>query len=172
MAIENPIVGEIRLMSGPQIPEGWLPCDGRLLSVANYQGLFGLLGTIYGGDGRVRFALPDLRGRVPVQMRTPHEQGQWFGYETQTLSVDEMPGHAHTLYADDTDGESPDPDERLLARTPGAAYFFPLTEPLEMAPAIGETGGGAGHANMMPFNVLSYCIAVTGDYPRRPQKTQ
>ncbi len=170
MASGAPILGEIRMMSGHQVPEGWAPCDGRLLNVGEHQDLYGLLGTTYGGDGRVSFAVPDLRGRGPVHINQLHQQGQLFGWENHTLTIDEMPAHAHLLFAEDSDGESADPGERLLARTPGAAYFVPLTEPLAMTPAIGETGGGQGHDNMMPFTVLNYCIALQGDWPVRPTK--
>jgi Phage Tail Collar Domain len=114
--MSEPFLGELRMMAFNFAPKGWAPCNGQLLPINQNQALFSLLGTMYGGDGRVNFALPDLRGRVPLHVRAGWTQGQRGGEESHTLSMQEMPAHAHLVHAsggppDNPGGNTPGPED-------------------------------------------------------------
>ena len=169
-----PMMGEIRLMAGDRIPTGWAACDGSLLPIARNEALFSLLGTIYGGDGRTTFALPDLRGRVPVHRGqgpglSQRRLGVTAGHETVTLTPDDLPAHSHGVSADAADGTTENPAEAVIAASAAAQRFRTAATPAaRMADgAVTDTGGGDAHDNMAPFVAVTAIIALAGTYPSR-----
>ena len=168
----EPFLSEIRIMSFVYAPTGWALCNGQLLPINQNQGLFSLLGTTFGGDGRVNFALPDLRGRTPIHVGSGHTLGERGGEQAHTLSIAELPTHTHVLNgSNQTTGNAVNPRPlsggTLLATDPGNAYAAPVagaTVPLA-AGTITNTGGSQAHLNMQPFLTLSFCIALQGIFP-------
>jgi microcystin-dependent protein len=162
----EPFLSEIRLMSFDFPPRGWAGCNGQLLPINQNQALFSLLGTTFGGDGRVDFALPDLRGRVPIHMGSGHTLGERAGEEAHTLSLNELPLHTHVLNATSTAGTLILPGGNLLAKNNLPLYHPPDNGATAMEPAtIANTGGSQPHLNMQPFLTLNYCIALQGIFP-------
>ncbi len=168
----DPILGEIRCFGFNFAPEGWASCNGQLLPIQNNTALFSLLGTTYGGDGRTTFALPDLRGRVPLGMGqgpglANYTQGQAAGTEQVTLAAAQLPVHNHTVGASST-ATSKNPGGALPAATP-AGSSYGTTADLSMSPTmVGGGGNGAPHDNLQPYLTLNWCIATEGIYPSRP----
>lgn len=170
-----PYVGEIRLFGFPRIPTGWLACDGRLYSIAEYQVLYTLIGTNYGGDGVNTFAVPDLRGRLPVnQGQGPglsnYVLGQSSGAEQVTLLITQIPGHSHSIVANTTNATSntPSPSVQLGALPSDTMYATDVTgiSPTMLnAIAIGVGGQTQAHSNLMPTLTASFCIAAEGIFP-------
>lgn len=170
-------VGEIRLFSFGRIPTGWLACNGALLSIAEYETLYVLLGTTYGGDGVNSFALPDLKGRVPIHQGNgrglfPYVLGEVAGSEKVTLQSAQMPRHSHFFQAmtgaatTDTPGAT-----EIPAATTNTLYVNSLanTTPVTLSSqAIAPFGSSEQHDNMMPTLTLSYCIATNGVFPTPP----
>ena len=168
----EPFVGEIMLFAGNYAPRGWAVCDGQLLAISQNDALFSLLGTTYGGDGRTTFALPDLRGRAPVhQGNGPGLSGRTLGSkggeEHVTLTVNQMPSHAHPVMGSSANADSGDPAGRVLALADFNLYGVAAPAADMAAAGIGTTGGGQPHDNMMPFLAVNYCIALVGIYPAR-----
>ena len=165
----DPYISEIRMMSFNFPPKGWAFCNGQLLPIAQNQALFSLLGTTYGGDGRVTFGLPDLRGRVPISMGAGHTLGERSGEEAHALSTNEMPTHIHTLSGSSLEGNSPNPNfsnvGNVLAQDPGNAYGPPNNLTNLKPGSIANVGGGQAHLNMQPFLTLNFSIAVQGIFP-------
>jgi microcystin-dependent protein len=164
----EPFLSEIRLMSFVFAPKGWALCNGQLLPINQNQPLFSLLGTNFGGDGRVNFALPDLRGQTPIHVGSGHTLGEKGGEQAHTLSIAELPTHTHvasgTSASTDPNGTNI-PTANLLAAGPGEIYAA-AGNPVAMgATAIANTGGSQAHLNMMPFLTLSFCIALQGIFP-------
>jgi microcystin-dependent protein len=162
--VTTPYLSEIRIMSFGFPPKGWALCDGQLLPINQNQALFSLLGTTYGGDGRVNFALPDLQGRAPLHMGSGFTLGERGGEQAHTLNISEVPVHVHTANATPTAGDSPIAAGNFL----GAAdnVYGPLQNPTSLLPASVTTAGGSqAHLNMQPFLVLSFCIALQGIFP-------
>jgi microcystin-dependent protein len=151
-------------------PKGWALCNGQLLPINQNQALFSLLGTQFGGDGRVNFALPDLRGRIPIHQGDGWTIGQNGGEPTHTLTQNEMPQHIHFVTADttiapDPDGVQPADNKRLAASAPANLYasagnFTPMNPA-----AIGNVGGSQPHENRQPYLTLNFCIALIGIFP-------
>jgi microcystin-dependent protein len=161
----EPFLGEIRLMSFVYPPKGWTLCNGQLLPINQNQALFSLLGTAYGGDGRVTFGLPDLRGRVPVHVGGSFSSpGARLGEYAHTLNVSELPAHNHAVNARTANGTTTDPANALLAGTGNAYHAKPATAALR-ADTVTNTGGGQPHSNQQPFLTLSFCIATQGIFP-------
>lgn len=159
----EPFLSEIRLMSFVFAPKGWALCNGQLLPIIQNQGLFSLLGTTYGGDGRVNFALPDLRGRVPIHVGNGHSLGERGGEQAHTLSIAELPTHTHVAQASSLAGDSSDPSGRMLAR---AQIYRAPDDLTALNPAsVANLGGSQAHLNMQPFLTLSFCIALQGIFP-------
>jgi microcystin-dependent protein len=163
-------VGEIRMFAGNFAPRGWAFCDGQLLAVSQNSALFSLLGTIYGGDGRTTFGLPDMRGRIPVHMGlgpglTSRRIGARGGAESVTLTANDIPSHTHQLQAD-TD---PANEHLPAGNSLGAAAAYAAVNPaLNMAQAaIGAAGGSQSHANLQPFLCVNFIIALVGVFPSR-----
>jgi microcystin-dependent protein len=161
----EPFLSEIRIMSFGFPPKGWALCDGQLLPINQNQPLFALLGTTYGGDGRVNFALPDLRSRVPIHVGT-HVLGERGGEQSHTLTISEIPQHVHTANATSKDGDNAVPTNNLLARAaPANPYIAPTNLGALHAGTLGNVGGSQPHLNMQPFLVLNFCIALQGIFP-------
>jgi len=168
----EPFIGEVRWFAGNFAPRGWAFCDGQLLQISQNEALFSLLGTMYGGDGRTTFGLPDMRGRGMVHVGsgpglTPRPQGQKAGNETETLGINQMPNHNHTLRAHRSSGDSVLPDDRVVSRVGRLRVFDNISDVDMGSTAITATGGGLSHNNMQPSITLSCIIALTGVYPSR-----
>ena len=160
----EPFLSEIRLMSFVFPPRGWALCDGQLLPINQNQALFSLLGTTFGGDGRVNFALPDLRGRTPIHVGSGHTLGERGGEQAHTLSIAELPEHTHSANATNNNGAQ-QPVNNVLAKT-GANTYGPATSLVGMAAGmVTNTGGSQAHLNMQPFLTLSFSIALQGIFP-------
>ncbi len=161
----EPFLSEIRLMSFVFAPKGWALCNGQLLPINQNQALFSLLGTTFGGDGRVNFALPDFRGRVPVHVGSSHTLGERGGEQAHTLSIAEIPTHTHTLRASSSStGTVAVPTNNFLAPVSNS-YGAPINL-VAMAPSsIVNVGGSQAHLNMQPFLSISFCIALQGIFP-------
>lgn len=166
----TPYVGEIRLFAGTYAPVGWLLCDGQVLSIAAYEVLFTLLGTTYGGDGQQTFALPDMRGRVPLhqgnRQGASYPLGAAGGTEQVTLTPAELPVHTHDFLASGNPANSPNPGQNVLAQTATTTPYYNGTPAVPLAPAsVSSTGGGSAHDNLQPFCCINYIIATDGIYP-------
>ena len=163
----EPFLSEIRIMSFGFAPKGWALCDGQLLAINQNQALFSLLGTTFGGDGRVNFALPDLRSRVPIHVGDTHTLGERGGEQAHTLSVAELPTHTHALNGSSGDGTQVVPANALLAKAaPANPYLAPTNLLSAMNPAtVASVGGSQAHLNMQPFLTLCFCIALQGIFP-------
>ena len=165
--MSEPFLAEVKIIGFNFPPRGWAFCDGQLLPIQQNQSLYSLLGTIYGGDGRTTFALPDLRGRVPIHVGEGHLQGQKSGEETHTLTTDEMPQHDHTLRASSQPGDAPVPSGFVLAQ-PNADIYGSASQLVDLkAGTVANTGGGQGHENMQPFLAVNFVIALQGKFPPR-----
>ena len=162
----EPFLSEIRIMSFVFAPKGWALCNGQLLPINQNQALFSLLGTTFGGDGRVNFALPDNRGRTPIHVGGGHTLGERGGEQAHTLSIAEMPAHAHFVNGASTAGNAIVPTGNLLAKSNVPAFHAPDSNLAAMAPAtVSTVGGSQAHLNMQPFLTLSFCIALQGIFP-------
>jgi len=162
----EPFLSEIRMMSFDFAPRGWALCNGQLLPINQNQALFSLLGTTFGGDGRVNFALPDLRGRVPIHVGSGHTLGERGGEQAHTLSISELPTHTHALNANIGTGNTASPSTTtVLAKSPGDLYGPPTGLTAMNPTTVTNTGGSQAHLNMQPFLTMSFCIALQGIFP-------
>jgi microcystin-dependent protein len=161
--MSEPYLAEIRLFSFGFVPKDWAPCDGRLLPISRHTALFSILGFTYGGDGATTFALPDLRGRVPVHAGGGISRGAQGGEEYHTLIVRELPAHTHQAYASD--------EPASMAALNGfwaadGSYAASVAGPVSMgSDAIATAGGSQPHENRQPFLTLNFCIALQGIFP-------
>lgn len=146
-------------------PKGWALCDGQLLPINQNQALFSLLGTTFGGDGRVNFALPDLRGRTPIHVGAGHTVGERAGEQAHTLNIQEIPQHGHLMMGSTATGQAQDPAGAVLATVPGRAYTGAAALTTLRADSVTNVGGSQAHLNMQPFLTLSFCIALQGIFP-------
>ncbi|MES2647631.1 MAG: tail fiber protein [Bacteroidota bacterium] len=163
----EPFLSEIRIMSFVFAPKGWALCNGQLLPINQNQALFSLLGTTFGGDGRVNFALPDLRGRTPIHVGSGHTLGQRAGEQAHTLSIPELPQHAHNVAAiNNAVADQQYPLSTTYAASGGSFAGFHTTSNTAMDSAIiTPIGGSQAHLNMQPFLTLNLCIALQGIFP-------
>jgi microcystin-dependent protein len=163
----EPFLSEIRIMSFVFPPKGWALCDGQLLPINQNQALFSLLGTTFGGDGRVNFGLPDLRGRAPIHVGSGHTLGERGGEQAHTLSIAEIPTHVHVWNANGSPATTNTPTTSLvLAQSTGDNAWGPASNLVAMNPGtIANVGGSQAHLNMQPFLILSFCIALQGIFP-------
>jgi microcystin-dependent protein len=161
----EPFLSEIRIMSFGFPPKGWALCDGQLLPINQNQALFSLLGTTYGGDGRVNFALPDLRSRAPIHMGSAHTLGERGGEQAHTLSISEIPTHTHAAHGSSTAADTNAPDNTTYLGFLNNTYV-PAANLVALGPTeIGNVGGNQAHLNMQPFLVLNFSIALQGIFP-------
>jgi microcystin-dependent protein len=179
--MSDPYLGEIRMFAGNYAPENWHFCDGTLLPINGYDALYSLIGIAYGGDGVNNFALPDLRGRLPIGQGqgtglTNRVMGEKSGAETAPLTLAQIPGHTHAASAATGTGTQSNPANGVWASLPAANQFISRSEVVSPsifhdmnAAAIGTgyPGGGSPHPNMMPSYPLSFIIALQGEYPSR-----
>ena len=161
----EPFLGEIRVMSFNFPPKGWALCNGQFLPINQNQALFSLLGTTFGGDGRVNFALPNLQGRTPIHVGSGHTLGERGGEQAHTLSIAELPEHTHVAQSSSVNGVAVAPGGGVLAQRPTHAYHG-ATNLVAMNPAsLTNVGGSQAHLNMQPFLTLNFCIALQGIFP-------
>jgi microcystin-dependent protein len=159
----EPFLSEIRIMSFVFAPKSWALCNGQLLPINQNQALFSLLGTTFGGDGRVNFGLPDLRGRVPIHVGNGHTLGERAGQESHTLIASETPTHNHLVNIVNSNA-SVGPTGNYFAAA--NALYQPAPGNTTLAPnSVTNTGGSQPHQNMQPFLTLSFCIALQGIFP-------
>lgn len=168
----DPMLGEIRMFAFDKEMRGWLPCDGRLLPVQQYQALYSLLGMRFGGNGQTTFALPDLRGRVPVH-RDPQGTiaiGQTQGTEQVALTIAEIPNHTHKIPVIGATATTATPAQGILAETAATRplYSDASSDTAMAAKAIQTVGNGQGHSNMQPFTVIGFQICTSGYFPQQP----
>lgn len=159
----EPFLSEIRQFSFVFPPKGWALCNGQLLPIDQNQALFSLLGTTFGGDGRVNFALPDLRARVPMHVGAGHTLGERGGEAAHTVSVNELPTHTHQVAVSSAPGTTTAPGDAYLAAAANA-YADPAAS-LVGLPLTTSTGGSQAHLNMQPFLTINFCIALQGIFP-------
>ena len=168
--MSEPFLAEIKIVGFNFPMRGWAQCDGQLLPISQNQSLFSLLGTNYGGDGRTTFALPDLRGRVPLHEGTGFQLGLKGGAEIHSLNVSEIPAHAHSvaLEVSTGDADSGSPAGRRFAHAEVETYTEAgANDPALDSSMIGNTGGGQAHENMQPYLTLNFQIALQGLFPSR-----
>jgi len=177
----QPYVGEIRMFGGNFAPAGWMLCQGQLLPISQYDTLFNLIGTTYGGDGQTTFALPDLRGRFPIHLGTSstgtnYTIGEKAGVEQVTLNVTQIPVHSHPVIADGNNATTGDPTNAYYANSSPTDAFTVPTGPNSINPAaprlknfnaavLPSQGGSQPHDNMQPFLVVNYIISLFGVFP-------
>jgi microcystin-dependent protein len=160
----EPFLSEIRIMSFGFPPKGWALCNGQLMPINQNQALFSLLGTTFGGDGRVNFGLPDLRGRVPIHVGNGHVLGERGGEQAHTLTISELPTHTHTAFASPTNANTPIAANDFLAAANN--LYNPANNLTTLEPTtVTNVGGSQAHLNMQPFLTLSFCIALQGIFP-------
>ena len=162
----QPYVGEIRMFGGNFAPAGWMFCDGALLAISEMETLFNLIGTTYGGDGQSTFALPDLRGRVPIHMGNGFILAETGGVETVTLNVQQIPSHSHPLLASAGPGNLSTPQNNVTAASSSVQiYIEDSTDSNMNAAAVGNIGGSQPHDNMQPYLCVNFIISLFGIYP-------
>jgi microcystin-dependent protein len=161
----EPFLAEIRIMSFGYAPKGWAMCNGQLLPINQNQALFSLLGTTFGGDGRVNFALPDQRARVPIAVGSGHVLGEKGGAPAVTLSISQLPTHTHVVNANTAAQNGVNnPVNNFLGG--GNNVYAPPQSLTTMNPGtVTNTGGSQAHTNMQPFLALTFCIALQGIFP-------
>jgi microcystin-dependent protein len=164
-------IGQLKMFAGNFAPEGWMLCQGQLLSIAEYDTLFNLIGTTYGGDGQETFALPDLRSRTPIHMGqgpglSNYVIGQTVGSEQVTLTQQQIPAHSHPFIGATSPSNSPNPGNNIIGQASQINMFFGDTPSVPMKPtSLTPVGGSQPHENMMPYLVLNYIISLYGIYP-------
>jgi microcystin-dependent protein len=164
--MSEPFLGELTLISFGYAPKGWAFCNGQFLPINQNQPLFSLLGTTYGGDGRTTFALPDLRGRVPVHVGSGLSQGTQLGEEAHTVNTNELPAHNHFVMANNTSATQAVPAGAVLASS--ANMYVPFGNPTAIEPTtLTNAGNGQPHENRQPFLSLNWVIALQGIFPSR-----
>lgn len=168
----DPYIGDIKMFAGNFAPRGWALCDGQLLAVSSYDALFSLLGTIYGGDGRTTFGLPDLRGRIPIHAGNgpglaQRRIGSKSGAETHTLTVNELPSHKHgVLQATNQPATTTGPKANVTGAADITFYRSDANAVMHQQ-AVTAAGGSRAHSNLMPTQCVNFIIALYGIYPSR-----
>jgi microcystin-dependent protein len=163
--VSDPYVGEIRIFAGNFAPVGWMFCQGQLLPIGEYDVLYNLIGTTYGGNGQTTFQLPDLRGRLPIHQGGGFTLGQLAGVETVTLNTQQIPAHSHSFAAFATAGNVNTPLNNLAAAS-AADVYYAASPANAMGPnSISLTGGSLPHDNFQPYLCLDFIISLYGIYP-------
>lgn len=164
--MSQPFLGEIRMFGGNYAPNGWAFCNGALLAISQFDALYSLIGTTYGGDGVTTFALPDLRGRLPVHQGPAFVLGQAGGVETVTLTSATLPSHSHLVAASTAVGTQSGPQGGVLAQsTVAALYYEDLTNVTLDPSSITSAGGNQPHDNFQPYLCIAFIMALFGVYP-------
>ena len=166
-AMAQPYVGEIRMFAGNFALAGWAFCDGQLLPISENEALFTLIGTTYGGDGESTFALPDLRGRIPIHQGNGFILAETGGAEEVTLTVQQIPAHTHPLIASTTIANQSSPANNILGQSTAADLYIQDTATAALATsAITPTGGSQPHTNFQPYLCVNFIISLFGIFPR------
>lgn len=168
----EPFIGQIIMFAGNFAPRGWAMCDGQLMPITQNTALFSILGTTYGGDGRVNFGLPDLRGRFPLHPGSgpglsPRWPGESGGVESVTIHPSQMPAHNHGISAAQTAGNVHQPGGNFLAAAPGESYATGGATSALNATSVAFSGGNEPHENMPPYMCIHFIICLEGIYPSR-----
>lgn len=168
--MSSPFIGEIRMFGGNFAPAGWAFCDGSLQAISQNDALFNLIGTTYGGDGTSTFALPDLRGRIPIHMGTgssgtTYVIGQRAGTETVTLTTNQIPSHSHVPQGSSASGNQPSPAGGVWAASSLNEYTATAADTNMNASTIGLDGGSQPHGNLMPYLAINFIISLFGIFP-------
>jgi microcystin-dependent protein len=162
----QPYIGEIRMFAGNFAPAGWMFCEGQLLPISENDAFFNLIGTTYGGDGQSTFALPDLRGRVPLHQGNGFVQAQTGGSEEVTLTSQQIPTHSHPILVNTGAGGSNTPQNTVLASSPTLDMYREATPNVQLAPTtLAPVGGSQPHSNFQPYLCLDFIISLFGIYP-------
>ena len=162
----QPDVGEIRMFAGNFAPAGWMLCQGQLLPISENETLFQLIGTTYGGDGESTFALPDLRGRLPLHQGNGFILAETGGAEEITLTIQQIPVHTHAMLGSNDVANSPNPSQNVLARSPQVSAFINGNPSVAMSPQfIGPVGGSQPHTNFQPYLCVNFIISLFGIFP-------
>ncbi len=165
----QPYIGEIRMFGGNFEPAGWMFCEGQLLPISEYETLFNLIGTTYGGDGQSTFALPNLASRVPMHMGSgagaTYVIGQVGGEEQVTLTVNQIPAHSHVPQANSGTGSQASPANNVWASSTNLPYSGSAPAAAMAPQAIGLDGGNQPHDNMVPFVGINFIISLFGVFP-------
>lgn len=164
----QPYVGEIRMFAGNFAPAGWMFCEGQLLPISEYETLFNLIGTTYGGDGQSTFALPDLRGRVPIHFGNGFTLAETGGVETVTLTVSQIPAHTHAYLASNNTATGVVPQTQVLCASTDAntlPYGTDAPTTVLNAASTTSTGGSQPHDNFQPYLCVDFIISLFGIFP-------
>ncbi|MES2441061.1 MAG: tail fiber protein [Verrucomicrobiota bacterium] len=162
----QPYVGEVRMFGGNFAPAGWMFCEGQLLPISENETLFQLIGTTYGGDGQSTFALPDLRGRIPIHQGNSFVLAETGGAEEITLTTAQIPVHTHALLASGGPGSAASPAGTVVAEAPGISVLIEDVTGVNMnAAAISPTGGSQPHTNFQPYLCVNFIISLFGIFP-------
>ncbi|MCW2855301.1 MAG: phage Tail Collar domain protein [Marmoricola sp.] len=163
--MSDPYVGEIRMFAGNFAPAGWFFCDGSLQAISEYETLFNLIGTTFGGDGQSTFALPDLRSRMSMHQGNGYVLGEQGGAETVTLTTQTMPGHTHLPQASNSPATDPNPQGNVWASFSDAQYSDQSANTTLAPGAVGSNGGSQPHENRAPYVGISFIISAFGIFP-------
>jgi len=162
----EPYIGEIRMFAGNFAPVDWMFCEGQLLAISQNDALFQLLGTTYGGDGQTSFALPDLRGRIPVHQGNGLVSGEAGGQEEVVLTVGQMPAHGHPFLGASATGDQVSPANNLPADSFNITPYINAAPDGNMSPsAIASSGGSQPHTNVQPYLCVNFIISLSGIFP-------
>ena len=162
----QPYVGEVRMFAGNFAPAGWMFCEGQLLPISEYETLFNLIGTTYGGDGQSTFALPDLRGRLPVHFGNGFTLAETGGVEAVTLTVQQMPSHSHAFLASSSFSTAVTASGKVLGQNQAIKLYNSAAPNTPMAPgAAGSAGGNQPHDNLQPYLCVDFIISLFGIFP-------
>jgi microcystin-dependent protein len=163
----QPYVGEIRMFAGNFAPAGWMLCEGQLLPISEYETLFQLIGTTYGGDGESTFALPDLRGRIPIHQGNNFILAETGGVEEVTLTVSQIPAHSHPMLGSSAAASTSNPANNVYAATAGFDIYFPGIDGTNSIAvgAVGSVGGSQPHTNFQPYLCVNFIISLFGIFP-------
>jgi microcystin-dependent protein len=165
--MSQPYVGEIRMFAGNFAPNGWMFCEGQLMPISENETLFQLIGTTYGGDGESTFALPDLRGRIPIHQGNNFSMAQTGGVEEVTLTVNQIPAHSHPLLASTSSGTSSNAQTNTICSSPSILLYLEGQAPDTnlSASVVSPVGGSQPHTNLQPYLCINYIISLYGIFP-------
>jgi microcystin-dependent protein len=162
----QPYVGEIRIFAGNFAPAGWMFCEGQLLPISENETLFQLIGTTYGGDGQETFALPDLRGRIPIHQGNNFILAETGGTEEITLTVNQIPSHGHSFLATSSNANDANASNNVAAQATAGFPYLNAAPTVAMAPqSVGPTGGSQPHTNFQPYLCVDFIISLFGIFP-------